>query len=252
MQQVLDWLELEQPDILALQETKLTDQHFPAHEFREKGYHAVYSGQQTYNGVALLSKPAMTDVVTAFPGYQDPQRRVLGAAINGIYVLNLYVPNGASVGSEKYHYKLDWLARLESFVPALLEQHKRLIILGDFNIAPEDRDVHDPQEWAGKVLVSDAERAAFVKLLNLGLSDCFRLFKQEERSYSWWDYRAAGFRRNRGLRIDHALASAPLAESCVECRIDKSPRYLDRPSDHTPVIAVFKLQHGDAPAAGRG
>jgi exodeoxyribonuclease-3 len=240
--QVLEWLNGENPDVLALQETKITDDEFPATEFQQAGYHAVFSGQKTYNGVATLSKLPATTIMTALPGYADTQKRVLCADINDVTVLNLYVPNGSEVGSDKYCYKLEWFSHLHHFVRDLLAANKKLLVLGDFNVAPEDRDVHDPQEWAGSVLVSEPERAEFRKLLAAGLCDTFRLFEQEDKSFSWWDYRAAAFRRNRGLRIDHILASPALAGLCRSCRIDKRPRKLERPSDHTPVIAEFDLK----------
>jgi len=236
---VLQWLEKEQPDILALQETKLVDANFPIEEIQNAGYHAVYAGQKTYNGVATLSKGVATDTVDSFPDFDDPQRRILCSTINDIKILNLYVPNGSEVGSDKYNYKLEWFTHLHSFVKNLLKVYKKVILLGDFNIAPEDRDVHDPKEWAGKVLVSGPERDGFRQLLELGLTDSFRIFDQDEGCFSWWDYRAASFRRNRGLRIDHILISEELTNSCKGCWIDKAPRSLERPSDHTPVIAEF-------------
>ena len=239
---VQDWLEQEQPDILALQETKLTDENFPIASFHAMGYNAIFSGQKTYNGVAIISREAATAWNAGIPGYSDPQQRVLRADIAGIHILNVYVPNGSEVGSDKYKYKIDWFVQLYSYLQKLRKDDKPLILLGDFNIAPEDIDVHDPAEWAGKVLVSDPERAEFRRLLALGLSDCYRLFDQEPNGFSWWDYRAGGFRRNRGLRIDHILASTSLAASCVACTIDKRPRTLERPSDHTPVIAVFNQE----------
>ena len=241
MSHVLQWLEAEQPDVLALQETKSTDENFPAQTIEEAGYNVSYIGQKTYNGVATLSKAPIETIATAIPDLEDEQRRVLATTNNGITVLNLYVPNGSEVGSDKYQYKLGWFEKLHPFVNDLLSKNDQLIILGDFNIAPEDRDVHDPEEWQGNVLVSEPERAEFNKLLSHGLTDCFRLFEQEEKSFSWWDYRAAAFRRNRGLRIDHILASKKLSGSCKKCYIDKNPRKLERPSDHTPVVAEFEL-----------
>ena len=239
--QVLDWLRVEQPDLLALQETKLTDADFPTLDIAEAGYQAVFSGQKTYNGVALLSRLPARDIVTGLPGSDDPQRRVLGATVGGARILNLYVPNGQAVGSEKYAYKLDWLDRLADWLTTELTQHSQLVVLGDFNIAPEDRDVHDPAAWAGHILCSGPERAAFRRLLSLDLQDTFRLFPQEEQTFSWWDYRAGAFRRNRGLRIDHILANPALATTCTSCRVDKTPRRLERPSDHAPVIAQFAI-----------
>ena len=237
--QVLDWVAAEAPDVLALQETKLTDENFPREEIEAAGYQVVYAGQKTYNGVAILSHEPGTEVVTDIPGLDDPQRRILGASIAGVRVLNLYVVNGQEVGSDKYAYKLKWLARVRDYLAAQLREHPRLVVLGDFNIAPEERDVYDPLVWQGKVLFSEAERAALQRLLATGLCDTFRLFDQEEKQFSWWDYRMAAFRRNLGLRIDHILASKPLCESCRSCVIDKAPRKNERPSDHTPVVAEF-------------
>ena len=236
---VCEWLESEQPDVLALQETKIRDEDFPLSSFTELGYRCAFSGQPTYNGVALITRAAPETIVTDLPGIDDPQRRVLGATIAGVRIYNLYVPNGQSVESDKYQYKLRWLDCLRAHLGDELKSHERCIVLGDFNIAPEDRDVHDPEAWAGKVLCSDPERAALGRLLELGFTDVFRCFEQPEQSFSWWDYRAAAFRRNRGLRIDLILATAALRKSCTECRIDVEPRRLERPSDHTPVVAEF-------------
>ena len=237
--QVLDWLAQEQPDVLAVQETKTVDSDFPLAAVEEAGYHAVFSGQKTYNGVALMSKGPVSAIITDPPNLQDPQRRILAASYDDLRVIDLYVPNGSEVGSDKYAYKLDWLEKMNRFVADELTRHPRLLVLGDFNIAPEDRDVHDPAAWRDKILCSVPEREAFQGLLGLGLTDAFRLFEQEEASFSWWDDRAAGFRRNLGLRIDHILASAALRTECRFCRIDKEPRKLERPSDHAPVIAEF-------------
>ena len=236
---VLDWLDASQADILCLQETKTTDENFPASEIEAAGYHVVFSGQKTYNGVAIISRQAATDVVTDVPGLDDPQRRILGATINGVRVLDLYVVNGQEVGSEKYAHKLHWLDKVTDYISKQLQQHERFVVLGDFNIAPDDRDVYDPEAWHERILCSTPEREALQKILALGLTDTFRLFDQEEASYSWWDYRAAGFRRNRGLRIDLVLASKALADNCRASGIDKEPRRLERPSDHTPVMAEF-------------
>jgi len=238
---VLQWLDKEKPDVLALQETKTTDENFPIEEIRDVGYEVIYAGQKTYNGVASLSKRKMSNPIISLPDFDDPQRRVLCSTIDDIIVLNLYVPNGSEVGSDKYEYKLTWFEHLQSFVESLLSKYNKVILLGDFNIAPEDRDVHEPLKWEGKVLVSEPERDNFRRLLATGLKDSFRLFDQDENSYSWWDYRAAAFRRNRGLRIDHILASTTLAEKCFKCYIDKTPRTLERPSDHTPVVAEFDI-----------
>lgn len=237
--QVLDWLREQQPDILALQETKLTDSDFPTLDIANAGYQAVFSGQKTYNGVAILSRSPASTLVTDLPGLDDPQRRVLGATINSVRVLNLYIPNGQAISSDKYAYKLIWLKQLTAWLETEQTRYPRLIMLGDFNIAPEDRDVYDPTVWADQVLCSASERAVFRHWLDSGLQDAFRLFPQTERSFSWWDYRAAAFRRNLGLRIDHILVSPALAAVCKSCQIDQIPRRLERPSDHAPVIAEF-------------
>ena len=239
--QVLDWLAASEPDILCLQETKLTDANFPHENIQAAGYQVVYSGQKTYNGVAIISKQPAGDVITDIAGLDDPQRRILGATIGGIRVLNLYVVNGQEVGSEKYDHKLAWLGRIAAHIQSELRSHHQFIALGDFNIAPEDRDVHDPEAWHERILCSTPERKALGKITSLGLVDTFRLFAQEEQSFSWWDYRAAAFRRNMGLRIDLILASKTLAAQCTACFIDKEPRRLERPSDHAPVVAEFSL-----------
>jgi exodeoxyribonuclease-3 len=238
---LLQWLETARPDIVCLQETKSIDDDFPLEAIKTTGYHAVFAGQKTYNGVAILSREPAGDIVVNLPENNDPQRRVLGATIGGLRVLNLYVPNGQDVASDKYVYKLNWLERLAACVEAELKTHSNLIVLGDFNIAPEDRDVHDPALWAGQVLCSEPERNALRKILNLGLHDSFRLFEQAEGIYSWWDYRAAAFRRNLGLRIDLILVSHTLASVCTASQVDKEPRKWERPSDHAPVIADFNL-----------
>ncbi len=239
--QVLDWLGEQQPDVMALQETKLTDADFPTLDFANSGYQAVFTGQKTYNGVAILSRLSADDIVTDLPGMNDPQRRVLAATVGGVRVINLYVPNGQAVGFDKYAYKLAWLEALTGWLRDELARHSLLIVLGDLNIAPENRDVHDPAAWAGQVLCSAAERAAFQRLLALGLTDAFRQFSQPDDSFSWWDYRAAAFRRNLGLRIDHILISPALATVCTACQVDRTPRHWERPSDHAPVIAEFSL-----------
>lgn len=239
LEHVTDWLKSAEPDVLGLQETKLIDEKFPLAAFEELGYQCAFSGQPTYNGVALISRHAAEDVITELEGFPDPQRRVLGASIGNVRVLNLYVPNGQSVDSEKYEYKLDWLRALYGQLRNDLKNYEHIVVMGDFNIAPEDRDVHDPQMWEGKVLCSPKERAAFNQILSAGFTDTFRLFEREEKTFSWWDYRAAGFRRNLGLRIDLILATQTLSQSCTACEIDAAPRRLERPSDHTPVYAEF-------------
>lgn len=233
---ICEWLNQHQPDVLALQETKVIDEQFPQETFTEMGYHALFAGQKTFNGVAILSKHALQDKIVELPKFPDPQRRVLGCSIDDCFILDLYVPNGQAVDSEKYQYKLSWLKALTQYIKTLLKKYRHLIVLGDFNIAPADIDVHDPAAWEGHVLVSPAERLAWQTLLNTGLYDAFRQLNQEQ-VFSWWDYRQAAFRRNMGLRIDHILLSEALLPELVECYIDKSPRKLERPSDHTPVIA---------------
>jgi exodeoxyribonuclease-3 len=239
--QVLQWLESEQPDLLALQETKLTDDQFPEPDILAAGYHAVFSGQKTYNGVAVLGRNPLTDIVTDIPGLDDTQRRVLAVSYGDVRLIDLYVPNGESVGSDKYQYKLHWLDKLSAWLMSELQAYPNLVAVGDFNIAPADADVHDPELWKDSVLFSEPERAAFQRLLDLGLCDSFRRFEQPEKSFSWWDYRMNAFRRNIGLRIDHILASKTLCEACATCRIDKTPRGWERPSDHAPVVAEFNV-----------
>ncbi len=243
LEQVVEWTGSASPDIVGLQETKLPDEAFPEEALKEAGYHSVFSGQKTYNGVALLARSDTfsppEDIVTDLPGLDDPQRRVMVATCGDVRVANLYVPNGKAVGSDKYEYKLGWLAALRDFLEAELEQHPKLVVMGDFNIAPDDRDVHDPVEWEGAILCSEPERNALGAITALGLTDAYRQFDQPEKSFSWWDYRAAGFRRNRGLRIDLVLVSEAMRETLTGCRIDVEPRTWERPSDHTPVVASF-------------
>ncbi|GAC1461069.1 MAG: exodeoxyribonuclease III [Steroidobacteraceae bacterium] len=239
--QLLEWLRTSAPDVVALQETKLPEEGFPVAELLAAGYRSAWSGQKTYNGVALLARTEPADVLRDMPGYDDPQRRILAANVEGLRVINLYVPNGQSVGSDKFLYKLGWLRALRHWLRQELASHERLIVLGDFNIAPEDRDVHDPAAWIGSVLVSPEEREALQAALSLGLIDVFRRFDQPPRSYSWWDYRAGAFQRNNGLRIDLLLASPALAERCTACTIDREPRRADRASDHAPVVATFDI-----------
>lgn len=234
--QVLTWLQSHQPDVLALQETKLTDNNFPFQEIEAAGYQVKFSGQPTYNGVAIIAKKPIENVVMQIPDFMDEQRRVITATIDDIRVMNVYIPNGAALDSDKYIYKLDWLTQLQRFVQSELAQHKKLVILGDFNIAPADEDVHDPKAWEGQVLVSEPEREHFKALLTLGLKDSFRLFDQPPKTFTWWDYRMMAFRRNHGLRIDHILVSEELASHCKRCEIDREQRKHERPSDHAPVL----------------
>ena len=239
--QVLEWLAAQQPDVLVLQEIKQVSEAFPTDAFEEIGYRSLANGQKTYNGVAVVSRTEPTDPVSAIPDFDDAQKRVLATTITGVRVVNLYVPNGQAVGSDKYDYKLGWLAALSLYLENELRRYERLVVLGDFNIAPADEDVYDPEKWGDAILCSPREREALATLLDLGLTDVFRKFDQPEKSFSWWDYRAAGFRRNAGLRIDLILTSAAMTASCIESYVDKEPRSWERPSDHAPVVAVFDL-----------
>jgi exodeoxyribonuclease III len=234
---VLTWCEQAGPDILALQETKLEDARFPFEALAEAGYLCLSNGQKTYNGVALLARSEGVDVVREMPGMDDPQRRVLAASYGDLRVVNVYVVNGQAVGSEKFEYKLRWLQALHAWLAEEIRQHPKLVVLGDFNIAPDDRDVHDPAAWHEKILCSTPEREALQGLLDLGLHDSFRLFEDGPGHYSWWDYRQAGFRRNLGLRIDLVLVSEALRDAVSAAAIDREPRTWERPSDHTPVLA---------------
>jgi exodeoxyribonuclease III len=239
--QLLDWLAVAQPDLACLQELKTEEAKFPRADLDAAGYASALSGQKTYNGVAILSRAPLTDVVAGIPGFADEQKRVLAATARGVRVVCVYCPNGQAVGSEKYEYKLRWFAALRDHLAAELARHPRLAVAGDFNVAPEDRDVHDPKAWEGQVHVSAPERAAWRELLALGLQDSFRLFEQPERIFSWWDYRMLGFRRNAGLRIDHILLSQALAQACTASMVDRAPRKLERPSDHAPAVAELDL-----------
>ena len=242
---LLAWADVARPDIVALQETKLPNERFPAADLEAAGFRCVFSGQPTYNGVALLSREPAGEIVTDIPGLDDPQRRILAATVpsplGDIRVINLYVVNGSEVGSEKFAYKLSWLEKVNAWLQDEVLKHPRTIVLGDFNIAPEDRDVHDPELWRGKIHCSEPERTALKRLLDLGLADSFRLFEQEERVFSWWDYRMNAFRRKLGLRIDLLLLSAELAKHCVASYVDIEPRRQERPSDHAPVVAEFRV-----------
>ena len=238
---VTEWLASEAPDVLVLQEIKQVTEQFPVDTFAENNYRSLASGQKTYNGVAVISREEPVDPVTDFPGFEDPQRRILAVTISGIRVINLYVPNGSSVGSEKYAYKLSWLEALNGFLQKELDNHEHVVVLGDFNIAPGDLDVYDPKKWGDAILCSPDERAALRAIQDLGFVDVFRKLAPDEKVFSWWDYRAAGFRRNAGLRIDLILASPGLAGTCSSSFIDREPRTWERPSDHTPVVAVFDL-----------
>ena len=218
----------------------MEDAKFPLAAFDEIGYQAIFSGQKTYNGVAIISRARPEDVTKDMVGYDDHQKRVIAATVNGVRVVCAYVPNGQTVESEKYQYKLNWLAALQSYMRDTISAYGDVALLGDYNIAPEDRDVHDPKAWEGQVLCSVPERDAFRALVALGLTDSFRLFAQPEKSFSWWDYRMNGFKRNLGLRIDHILLTSDLAGRCTGSVIDVEPRKLDRPSDHAPVVADIR------------
>ncbi|MGZ5032028.1 MAG: exodeoxyribonuclease III [Usitatibacter sp.] len=233
---LLDWLAANSPDAMCLQETKCEDATFPARELEAAGYCSVHHGQRTYNGVAILTKRETAEVCRGIPLFSDEQSRVIAAAVDGVRIVSVYVPNGQSVGSDKYEYKLRWFGALEAWLKGELAAHPGIAVLGDFNVAPEDRDVHDPVAWAGQVLFSEPERAALARIGELGFVDAFRLFEQPEKSFSWWDYRMGAFRRNMGLRIDHILLSTELAKRAKSCAIDVAPRKLERPSDHAPVI----------------
>lgn len=234
--QVIEWLKQTQCDILTLQELKLDNANFPGAAFAEIGYNYIFNGQKTYNGVAIISKYPITDVVYDIPLFDDVQKRVISATVVGIRIICVYVVNGESVESDKYQYKLTWLQQLEDYVKDSLAQHQDIALLGDFNIAPDDIDVHDPILWKDQVLCSIPERAAWNRLINLGLHDSFRLFNQEGRQYTWWDYRNFAFRRKTGLRIDHILVSESLKQKALDCVIDINPRKNERPSDHTPLV----------------
>lgn len=245
---VLDWLAATQADVLCLQETKMEDKVFPYAELEVAGYHASHNGQKTYNGVAILARGTLHDIRCDIPAFADEQKRVLAATVNGVRIICAYMPNGQAVGSDKYEYKLRWLVALADYIREELQRWPQLALLGDYNIAPEDRDVHDPAAWKDQVLCSEPERAAFRRFVDLGLVDAFRLFEQPAKTYSWWDYRQMGFRLNRGLRIDHILLSKPLAAACDTCAIDKAPRKLERPSDHAPVLATLAAAQEAEPA----
>jgi len=238
---VVEWLQNHEPDVLVLQEIKQVTEKFPTEALLDLGYHSIASGQKTYNGVAVISKTPPVDPVCDFPDLEDPQRRILASTVGDVRVVDLYIPNGSEVGSEKYAYKLDWLKSLRSFLEAEMQHHENVVVLGDFNIAPADADVYDPEKWGEAILCSPLEREALGELFKLGLTDVFRKFEHPEGTFSWWDYRAAGFRRNAGLRIDLILTSDAMTERCTSSYVDKEPRAWERPSDHTPVVAEFDI-----------
>jgi exodeoxyribonuclease-3 len=233
---LLDWLAEAKPEVACLQETKTEDANFPVAELRAAGYQAVYCGQKAYNGVAVLSRSPITDVTHGIPDFVDDPKRCIAGTVNGMRIVCLYAPNGEAPGTEKYAYKLRWYEALARWLRQAVRETPNLAVLGDMNVAPEDRDVHDPKRWAGKIHVSEPERAALRTVVSAGLVDAFRLFEQPERLYSWWDYRLRAFERNWGLRIDLALLAPALARRCTSCTIDLAPRKRERPSDHAPVI----------------
>jgi exodeoxyribonuclease-3 len=236
---VLAWLKTAEPDILCLQEIKMLEENYPHEALEAAGYTSLVSGQKTYNGVATLTRKKQSHPCFDFPDFEDPQRRILCSTLEDLRILNIYVPNGQSVGSDKYDYKLSWLDHLQAFIREELKQHERLIVLGDFNIAPEDQDVYDPITWEGAILCSEGERKALKAILDTGLQDTFRLFEQPKDAYSWWDFRTRAFSRNHGLRIDLILGSPAIVQNAKDSWIDVEPRTWERPSDHTPVILEF-------------
>jgi exodeoxyribonuclease-3 len=238
---LLDWLKANEPDVMCLQETKTEDANFPLAEIQAAGYQAVYCGQKAYNGVAILARAALTDVQHGIPDFADDPKRVIAATVDNLRVLCLYAPNGEAPGTDKYEYKLRWYQALTSWLRKELPRRVRLVVLGDLNIAPEPRDVHNPKRWEGKIHFSEPERAAFREVLGVGVRDAFRLFEQPEKQFTWWDYRLKAFERGWGLRIDHILLSPQLVSKCTACKIDIEPRKLERPSDHAPVIAELTI-----------
>jgi len=246
LEQVSDWINQNQPDVLCLQELKMSDAEFPVEHFEKMGYHCAFTGQKTYNGVALLSLRPVSSVITDLPDYQDPMRRYIAADVssaNGqtVRVINVYCPNGQALDSDKFVYKREWFAKLQQAMRQTLSQYDHVVLLGDFNITPGDIDCHDPKRWTGKIHCSDIERLMLQKLLSEGLYDTFRSFNKEGENFSWWDYRGAGYRANEGLRIDLILSSSALLDHATNCWIDEAPRRLERPSDHTPVVAEYQL-----------
>ncbi|VXB18308.1 exodeoxyribonuclease III [Massilia sp. 9I] len=236
---LLTWLEANPVDVLCIQETKLTDDKFPLAELNAVGYQVAFTGQKTYNGVAILSKHPIEDVQKGNPHFEDEQQRLIAATIKGMRIMCAYVVNGQEIGSDKFAYKMAWLDGLRTWVAEEMRAHPQLAVLGDYNIAPEARDVHDPAEWENHIHFTPPERAALQQLMDLGLIDAFRLFEQPEKQYSWWDYRQMAFRRNRGLRIDHILLTEALAKRCTACHIDRETRKWEQPSDHAPVVATL-------------
>jgi exodeoxyribonuclease-3 len=237
--QLLEWLAAHPVDAIALQETKLTDDKFPHAELLAAGWQAQWHGQRTYNGVALLSRAPATAVVKNIPGFDDDQARVIAGTLGDLRVIGAYFPNGQAPGTDKFAYKMRWMEALRDWLARELSEHTRLVLMGDFNVAPEDRDVYDPVAWAGQIHCTDEERAHFRALQEIGLVDAFRLFEQPPKSWTWWDYRNLAFRKNQGLRIDHILVSPALRPQVSACEIDKAPRRNERPSDHAPVVLTL-------------
>jgi exodeoxyribonuclease-3 len=236
---VLRWLEENNPDIVGLQETKTIDANFPEAEIREAGYEVIFSGQKTYNGVALLSKTPATDVVTELPGFADEQRRVMAATVGDIRIINLYVPNGEALDSPKFEYKTGWIAGLKEYLSEQIASYPKLVMMGDFNITATSDDVHDPEKLDGHIHCSELEREWLQEIIDMGVTDTYRMFEQEPKSFSWWDYRGGSFWKNRGLRIDYVFASDEMKQRCTGCKIDKRERQFKQPSDHAPVMAEF-------------
>lgn len=237
---LLDWLASQQPDVMCLQETKTEDRNFPRAELERAGYRSVYCGQKAYNGVAILARGELADVQHGIPDFADDPKRVIAATVDDLRILCLYAPNGEAPGTDKYEYKLRWYRALTAWLQNKLKKYPRLAVLGDLNIAPEPRDVHNPKRWEGKIHFSEPERAALREIINVGVKDAFRLFEQPEKQFTWWDYRLKAFERGWGLRIDHILLAPALAAECRSCTIDVEPRKRERPSDHAPVIAEVR------------
>lgn len=244
MEQVCDWLKTSGCDVLCLQELKMPDSEFPEKEFSELGYHTAFIGQKTYNGVAIISKTKLSNIETELDELEDPMRRYISAALQledgqQLRLINVYCPNGQALDSDKFLYKREWFKHLRSTMRRHLQAHENVVLVGDFNITPTDLDVHDPKAWRGKIHCSETERLMLHTLSSEGLYDTFRAFHKDGDRFSWWDYRGAGYRANQGLRIDLILSSAAMLKRARECDIDESPRKLERPSDHTPVIANY-------------
>jgi exodeoxyribonuclease-3 len=239
--QLLDWLVTHQPDAIVLQETKCTDDKFPATEIEAAGYRVSFYGQKTYNGVALLTREPHECVVKNIPGFVDEQARVIAGTVNGVRVVGGYFPNGQAPGTDKFEYKMQWLRGMNDWLREEIAAHPKLVLMGDFNIAPDDRDVYDPVAWKDQIHCTEEERDAFARLLKLGMKDAFRLFEQPPKVWSWWDYRNLAFRKNQGLRIDHILVSDALVPHVKACTVDKLPRKNERPSDHAPVYAELEI-----------